>query len=536
MLPPHNAAYVKVKSKSNLVKRHTRIVLAQVLTPKKNQSSLPEKSKSPKDTTDAVWTMKFSKDGQYMASGGKQCVVYVWKVLSNPDELQDNSIKVFKQDPFREYYGHTSDVLDISWSKSNFLLSSSMDKTVRLWHVTRQECLCVFKHLDIVTGIDFHPRDDRYFISGSLDCKVRLWSIPDKNVSFWNELPSGQMITAVGFARDGNTACVGSYIGCLFFYETQGLKYNTQISLRTKKGRKGKKITGIEPMPGCHPGQDMLLVTSNDSRIRLINMKDKSLLYKYTGAENVSMLIKASFSDDGKYIVCGSENFNVYIWKTEKLGASTMYSQDNQIKPISSHVSFGEQMKRAAEQNSSQHQELNIGPRLTSWFKRRDHRTKHKRSSRDEHFEAHDAVVTSAIFAPTKTRQMLASTNKDIIYNNTPVYNIEEKRLSIKDIKQKESSETILDDQNTPLYENGHIIVSADCHGFIKVWRMDSGIYMNSRPSSIKRYSTDASSLAPSLTMSNIDIHEGGGGASTSGGSKKRTSPFTKMFPSPSQK
>ena len=57
-----------------------------------------------------------------------------------------------------------------------------MDKTVRLWHVSRGECLCCFQHIDFVTAIAFHPKDDRYFLSGSLDGKLRLWSIPDKKV------------------------------------------------------------------------------------------------------------------------------------------------------------------------------------------------------------------------------------------------------------------------------------------------------------------------------------------------------------------
>jgi len=40
-------------------------------------------------------------------------------------------------EPFRIYVGHTGDVIDIAWSKSIFLLSASIDKTVRLWHVSR---------------------------------------------------------------------------------------------------------------------------------------------------------------------------------------------------------------------------------------------------------------------------------------------------------------------------------------------------------------------------------------------------------------
>lgn len=90
----------------------------------------------------------------------------------------------FHPRPFCVYSGHTSDLLDVSWSKNYFILSSSMDKTVRLWHISRGECLCCFQHIDFVTAIVFHPRDDRYFLSGSLDGKLRLWNIPDKKVSF----------------------------------------------------------------------------------------------------------------------------------------------------------------------------------------------------------------------------------------------------------------------------------------------------------------------------------------------------------------
>jgi WD40 repeat protein len=46
-----------------------------------------------------------------------------------------------------------------------------------------QECLCVFQHIDFVTAIAFHPRNDQFFLSGSLDGKLRLWNIPDKKVT-----------------------------------------------------------------------------------------------------------------------------------------------------------------------------------------------------------------------------------------------------------------------------------------------------------------------------------------------------------------
>ena len=130
-----------------------------------------------------------------------------------------------------------------------------------------------------------------------MDSRLRLWSVADKKVSFWNEVSNGNMITAVGFTLDGKTACAGSQIGQCFFYETQGLRYNTQINIRFSKrtSKKGRKITGIEAMPGMLPGEEKMLITSNDSRARLYNMRDKSLMYKYKGAQNHSMQIRATF-------------------------------------------------------------------------------------------------------------------------------------------------------------------------------------------------------------------------------------------------
>lgn len=208
-----------------------------------------------------------------------------------------------------------SDLLDVSWSKNYFILSSSMDKTVRLWHISRRECLCCFQHIDFVTAIAFHPRDDRYFLSGSLDGKLRLWNIPDKKVALWNEV-DGQtkLITAANFCQNGKFAVVGSYDGRCIFYNTDQLKYHTQIHVRSTRGRNktGRKISGIEPMPG----EDKILVTSNDSRVRLYDLRDLNLSCKYKGYINISSQIKASFSHDGKFIIAGSENQCIYIWKT----------------------------------------------------------------------------------------------------------------------------------------------------------------------------------------------------------------------------
>lgn len=304
----------------------------------------------------AVWTMKFSHCGRLLATAGQDNVVRIWVLKTAFDYFNNMRIKYntegrvspspsqeslcssksdtdaaascvpedsetddrnapFRQVPFCKYKGHTADLLDLSWSKNFFLLSSSMDKTVRLWHISRRECLCCFQHIDFVTAIAFHPRDDRYFLSGSLDGKLRLWNIPDKKVALWNEV-DGQtrLITAANFCQNGKYAVIGTYDGRCIFYDTERLKYHTQIHVRSTRGRNkvGRKITGIEPLPG----ENKILVTSNDSRIRLYDLRDLSLSMKYKGYVNSSSQIKASFSHDYAFIVSGSEDKYIYIWST----------------------------------------------------------------------------------------------------------------------------------------------------------------------------------------------------------------------------
>lgn len=278
-----------------------------------------------------VWVMKFSKCGRLLATAGRDKVVNMWVLRTalphfqqkrehqNPDiphrEPDENSDGLFDSTPFFSFHGHTGDILDLNWSKNLFLLSSSMDKTVRLWHVSKVDCLCCFQHSDVVPAIAFHPLNDNYFLSGSLDGKLRLWYVPTKKVKLWNEVDKNrnQLITAINFCEQGKKAVVGTYDGRIMFYDTEGLTYYTQKEMVSRTGR-GKKVTGIEPVPG---DDTLLLITSNDSRLRLYDLKDCSITVKFKGLENNSSQIKACFSHDGRYIISGSENHFVYIWDME---------------------------------------------------------------------------------------------------------------------------------------------------------------------------------------------------------------------------
>ena len=63
-------------------------------------------------------------------------------------------------------------------------------------------------------------------------------------------------------------------------------------------------------VPGGHV-PEQLLVTTNDSRLRLYNTDDFGMNAKFKGFTNDTLQLTATFSEDGKQIICGSENGKV---------------------------------------------------------------------------------------------------------------------------------------------------------------------------------------------------------------------------------
>lgn len=451
---PRPPKYLRVRAHFKKEKKFNRVFVAQELESgavenDDGASSTAGSQTGQQHTGKAIWSVIFSNDGKYMAAAGQDRVVRIWAVLSshtdreaaeldadakeqgNKDQEGDYAklkAPVFQAKPVQVFEGHTGSILDLSWSKNNFLLSSSMDRTVRLWHVTRPECLCCFQHSDFVTSIQFHPRDDRFFLAGSLDTKFRLWSIPDKSVAFVASVPA--MVTAVAFTPDGRHAIAGCLNGLCIIHETDGLRPIEQIHVRSARGRnaKGSKITGIDTitLPVDDPnGQTKLLITSNDSRIRLYNFRDRTLEAKYRGNENTCSQIRATFCDDGQYVICGSEDRKTYIWPT--------YSTEKDTD------------KRAVEV-----------------------------------FETHSSMVTAAVMAPTNAKRTLGFSEDPIydICNPPPVTLVSQADQDTgNNINNNNRHSTT--QQSSPAYiarsghPDGHIIIVADYSGRIKVLRQD---------------------------------------------------------------
>lgn len=454
----------------------------------------------------AIWCLKFSHDGKYLAAGGKDSVIRVYKVISSPlDRLEYEHNKanadlarvsvggsgigngnggadigsladstsdagrsynnefdasngfdgtsnyngtntgqsmyrnisngattaaadsgtlyapLFHDAPYKEFHGHSSDILSLDWSKNNFLLSSSMDRTVRLWHVERAESLQVFKHLDFVTCAMFHPHDDRFFISGSLDKKIRLWSILDGEVSFHQEVAS--MITACEFFPKGDCIAVGTINGLVFIFETKGLHLKYHLDLRKNyiKNSSGAKVSGLQVFE-MEPEKNgfidtRILITTNDSRVRLYSCAKKKLLMKFKGLQNTSSQAMAVSSSDHALVLSASEDHLIYLWHVND--KEVLNKSKKKGKGINSIF----KKAAAATTASSSSFSSNGGSNNGSNSKRSrvklgdDDLPENIKNANYHSFHAHHSAVTSAIFVPNRAKKLL-------YLSNDPVYDL----------------------------------------------------------------------------------------------------------------
>ncbi|KAJ3675144.1 hypothetical protein LUZ60_004186 [Juncus effusus] len=284
----------------------------------------------------SIRVMKFSPDGNYLATGGEDSVLRVWKIretesgicnygksrgvlgIIEVENLNGSGLavvpnKVFNvlESPVHEFEGHESDILDLTWSKSHYLLTSSMDKTVRLWKVGSEKCLAVFQHSTYVTSVQFDPINEGIFMSGSIDGKVRFWRISENRVFDW--VDSRHIITSISFRPDSKGFAVGCFNGTCRFYELQdeNIVFSHDLKFPSTKKSSAKKITSVQYI---QHGSGNLLMTTAGSKIHITD--GTNTIQKYKGIRRSKSLSTPTLTSDGRHIISISDQSCVHIFNS----------------------------------------------------------------------------------------------------------------------------------------------------------------------------------------------------------------------------
>ncbi|NWT01958.1 HIRA protein, partial [Mionectes macconnelli] len=130
--------------------------------------------------------VRWSNNGVYLASGGDDKLIMVWKRAAyiGPSTVFGSSSKLTNVEQWRcvsILRSHSGDVMDVAWSPHDaWLASCSVDNTVVIWNAVKfPEILATLKgHSGLVKGLTWDPVG-KYIASQADDQSLKVWRTMD---------------------------------------------------------------------------------------------------------------------------------------------------------------------------------------------------------------------------------------------------------------------------------------------------------------------------------------------------------------------
>ncbi len=161
-------------------------------------------------------------------------------------------------------------------------------------------------HQSKITDICFAGREDLFFTSG-LDGNIFAYNISTKFVEKGITMPA--KILSLSVSPDKRVIAGGGEKGNIYFINTD----NFQISSVFEKAH-SDWVTGTS----FSPDGKYLASVGWDMKLNILNSAD-GRVFKSINVNTEKALNCVDWSNDGKYICCGSSNFNIYIYTAPEL-------------------------------------------------------------------------------------------------------------------------------------------------------------------------------------------------------------------------
>jgi WD40 repeat protein len=262
---------------------------------------------------DAVWSVNFSPNGQLLASASRDKTVKIWRVRDGQE------ITTFR--------GYKNWVACVSFSPDGQRVASvGWDGTLKLWDLQGRELKSFPTHGAPVMAISFRP-DGKAIATASRDGTARVWSLDGEELTVLRGHQNWVMY--VTFSRDGQTIATASRDKTAKLWNAKGEE------LLALKGHEDA-VTGVVL---SRDGQT-IATSSLDRSLRLWNRQGDRLQILQGHTDGVSAL---NFSPDSRFLASGSDDRTVRLWSLEGLTAQQRSSENHFQKAIIWHDRWGKE-------------------------------------------------------------------------------------------------------------------------------------------------------------------------------------------------
>ncbi|KAL5225735.1 hypothetical protein ABZP36_012374 [Zizania latifolia] len=251
------------------------------------------------DHKNEVWFVRFSNDGNYLASSSSDSTAIIWKV-----EDDDTITKMHCLE------GHKKPISFVAWSPDDrMLLTCGNGESLKLWNVATGECSLKFSDsVDlIISSCAWFPNSEKIVCASSepesAPNRIFTCDLEGQELEAWvgDRIPK---VSDIAVTPDGkHLICVCS----------------NEIWIRElPKGREWRihEQQTISSLSLSGDGHS-LIVNLNSQEIHMWKINESStVLDKFRGHKQGKFVIRSCFGGSNSlFIASGSEDSQVYIWK-----------------------------------------------------------------------------------------------------------------------------------------------------------------------------------------------------------------------------
>ncbi|KAL7206781.1 hypothetical protein ACSBR2_019483 [Camellia fascicularis] len=220
--------------------------------------------------------------------------------------------------------GHSKDVTDFDFTSNNqYIASSSMDKTVRIWEISKGLCIRVIYGVSPQLCIRFHPVNNNFLSVGNANKEITVFNFSTGRVI--NKTVFDNEVTAMDHDHTGQLIFCGDAQGCVY---TVSMNSHTGVLSRSHRNRNGSKrkspVTTVQYRTFSLLARGPVLLTfTQDGSLSFfsVSLEIQGYLTLRCSLKLAPRLhsIRASFCpllslEKGEFIVVGSEDANVYFY------------------------------------------------------------------------------------------------------------------------------------------------------------------------------------------------------------------------------